>query len=230
MDTRRNLQILVIYYSRFGAIKALAKQIAGGIRQVKGVDIEFLEIEEQPIEELRPEESVEDMERRRSHVLRQIAKADALIVGAPAYFGSMASPVKRLLEDVATHNSPAFTERSRPWRHYQFRDKVGAAFTSSATPHGGNEMALHSILTLMMHLGMLVVTPGQHEPLLEHVDAPYGATTIAGPKGNREATAEEREAARELGQRVAEITAWLTWGRLEWERERGRSAVPFGPW
>ncbi len=230
MDPRRNLQILIIYYSRFGAIKALAEQIAEGARQVKGVDLQFLEVEEQPIEELRPGETIEDMERRRSDILKQIAKADALIVGAPAYFGGMASAVKRLLEDVATHNSPAFTERSRPWRHYLYRDKVGAAFTSSATPHGGNEMALHSILTLMMHMGMIVVTPGQHEPLLEHVAAPYGATTIAGPRGNREATEEEREAARELGQRVAEITAWLTWGRLEWERERGRTAVPFEPW
>ncbi len=210
MNSRRNLQLLIIYYSRFGAIKALADQIAEGARQVNGVDIEFLEVEEQPIEELRPGEKVEDMERRRSNILKQVAKADALIVGAPAYFGGMASAVKRLLEDIATHNSPAFTERTRPWRHYLYRDKVGAAFTSSATPHGGNEMALHSILTLMMHLGMIVVTPGQHEPLLEHVAAPYGATTVAGPQGNRTATGEEREAARELGQRVAEITAWLT--------------------
>ncbi len=143
-----------------------------------------------------------------------MAKAEALIVDAPAYFGGMASAVKRLLDDIATHNSPAFTERTRPWRHCLYRDKVGAAFTSSATPHRGNEMALHSILTLMMHLGMIVVTPGQHEPLLEPVAAPYGATTVAGPQGNREATGEEQEAARELGQRVAEITAWLTWAGL----------------
>ena len=143
MYSRRNLQLLIIYYSRFGAIKALADQIAEGARQVNGVDIEFLEVEEQPIEELRPGEKVEDMERRRSNILKQVAKADALIVGAPAYFGGMASAVKRLLEDIATHNSPAFTERTRPWRHYLYRDKVGAAFTSSATPHGGNEMALH---------------------------------------------------------------------------------------
>jgi NAD(P)H dehydrogenase (quinone) len=194
------------------------------------VDVAFLEVEDQPIEELRQGESVEDMERRRSEILKQIAKADGLIIGSPAYFGAMASPLKCLLEDAVTHNSPAFTERSRPWRHYLFRDKVGAAFASSATPHGGNEMAIHSILTMMMHLGMLVVTPGQHEPLLEHVAAPYGATTVTGPHGNREATNEEREAAREFGQRVAEITAWLVLGRLEWERERGRQAVPFEPW
>jgi NAD(P)H dehydrogenase (quinone) len=77
---------------------------------------------------------------------------------------------------------------------------------------------------------MLVVTPGQHEPLLEHVAAPYGATTVSGPHGNREASEEEKEAARELGHRVAEITAWLTLGRLEWERQRGWQNVPFEPW
>jgi NAD(P)H dehydrogenase (quinone) len=230
MSARHTFRLLIIFYSRFGAVKTLAEQIAEGAREIKGIEIAFMEVADQPIEELRPGETVEDMERRRSDALKEVAKADALIVGAPAYFGGMASPVKRLLEDLATHNSPAFTERSRPWRHYLYRDKVGAAFTSSATPHGGNEMAIHSILTLMMHLGMLVVTPGQHEPLLEHVAAPYGATTVSGPHGNREASEEEKEAARELGHRVAEITAWLTLGRLEWERQRGRQNVPFEPW
>src|SRR5919202_3040470 len=159
MSTRRTFQLLIIFYSRFEAIKALAEQVAEGARQVKGVDVAFLEVEDQPIEELRQGESVEDMERRRSEILKQIAKAVGLIIGSPTSFVAMASPLKRLLEDAATHNRPAFTERSRPWRHYLFRDKVGAAFASSATPHGGNEMAFHSILTMMMRLGMLPVTP-----------------------------------------------------------------------
>jgi NAD(P)H dehydrogenase (quinone) len=213
-------QILIIYYSRFGVVKALAELIAEGAQRVEGIQTRFLEAPERPVEELRPGETEAEMASRRAMFVNQISSADALIVGSPAYFGSMASPVKRLFEDCVTASHPPVTDRTRPWRHYLFRDKVGAAFTSSGTPHGGNELTLHSILTMLMHLGMLVVTPGQQEPILENVAAPYGATAIAGPEGNWPLTEEAQQAAREQGQRVAEVVTWLAWGRDEWERQR----------
>ena len=163
---------------------------------------------------------------RRATVLNQLTAADALIIGAPAYFGSMASPLKRLFEDCVTAGNPPVTDRSRPWHLRQFRDKVGAAFTASATPHGGNEMALHSMLTLLMHLGMIVVTPGQHEPILEDEAAPYGATAISGPDGTRRLSLPERRAARELGQRVARAAVWLQAGRTAWEKHHGAQQTP----
>ncbi len=140
---------------------------------------------------------------------------DAIIVGAPSYFGTMASPVKRLFEDCATANPPP-QDRTRPWRIHLFRNKVGAAFTASATPHGGNEQTLHSILTMLMHCGMIVVTPGQGEPILENEGAPYGPTAVAGAEANRLPSAEEQEAARAHGERVAHVAAWLALGRLAW--------------
>lgn len=213
--------VLVVYYSRFGAIKELAGLVAEGARQVTGVQAALLEVTDQPVEELRLTSDqtavAEDrgaMLARRDKLLDRLATADALVLGAPAYFGSMASPLKRFIEDCATASSNIL-DRTRPWQHYLFQDKPGAAFTSSATPHGGNEQALHSMLTLMMHLGMLVVTPGQHRPILEQPAAPYGATAITGATGYQGLTTEERAEARALGQRVAEVTRWLRAGKQQ---------------
>ena len=234
MDERHDdIEILVIYYSRFGVLKFLAEQIAAGTRQVSGVRAELFEVEDRPVEEVRSGESPDGMGRRRAAVLNRLASADALVVGAPAYFGSMASPVKRLFEDCATASTPLTTDRSRPWRNHRFHGKVGAAFTASGTPHGGNEQALHSILTMMMHLGMVLVTPGQRPPILEHSGAPYGVTAIAGPDGNRPPDQDVQDAARGLGEQVAEVTTWLAWGRQEWERlrreQRPRAVASGGP-
>jgi NAD(P)H dehydrogenase (quinone) len=213
-----NLNIVVVYYSRFGVLKTLAELIVEGTREVEYVDVELLEVGDRPLDELLPGESEPDMQRRRAAVVNRLAGADALIVGAPSYFGSMASPVKRLLEDCVTASHPPVLDRSRPWRSFRFRDKVGAAFTASGTPHGGNEQTLLSILTLFMHLGMLVVTPGQRPPVLLDAGAPYGATAIAGPAGDQPPTVAEQEEARALGRRVAEVAAWVRWGRADWEQ------------
>lgn len=219
-EIQRDLQILIVFYSRFGTVRALANEVAAGARQVDGVEVHLFEVEERPVEELRAGEPEHEMETRRAIVVNQFINADAIVVGSPAYMGSMAAVIKRLFEECATASAPPVTDRSRPWRHWVFRDKVAAAFTSSATPHGGNEMTIHSILTMFMHLGMLVVTPGQEEPLFDQGAAPYGATAVAGPRGDREPRDEEKAAARDLGRRVAEVTQWINLGRIEWERTR----------
>jgi NAD(P)H dehydrogenase (quinone) len=213
-------KILIVYYSRFGVLKLLAERIAEGARQAMTAEASILAVEDQPLEELRPGEDEQAMTLRRAAVVGQLATADALIVGAPSYFGSMASPLKRLFEDCVTADGIISPDKSRPWRHYLFRNKVGAAFTSSATPHGGNEQTLQSILTMLMHLGMIVVTPGQCEPILENESAPYGATAITGAEGNRLPTDLEQAMARALGEQVAEVTTWLHWGRMEADRRR----------
>ena len=215
------LRVVVIYYSRFGALKVLAEQIADGARSVEGTDVHLLPVGDDPMEALQTREHADDMTMRRAQVIGELAATDVLIVGAPAYFGGMASPMKRFFEDCATAGNAIVRDRSRPWRHYLFRDKVGAAFTSSATPHGGNEQALHSILTMMMHLGMIIVTPGQDEPILENDAAPYGATTITGADGNRVPMAADQDAARDLGKRAALHGMWLATGRMEWEKRHG---------
>jgi NAD(P)H dehydrogenase (quinone) len=219
------LRILIAYYSRFGVLKTLAEQIAEGAHLVRGVDVDLLEIEDLPVIEVRPDEDEDAMHRRRAALLNRLAAADAIVVGSPSYFGSMASPVKRLFEDCLTADDPVSTDRSRPWRHHRFRDKVGAAFTASGTPHGGNEQTLQSILTMFMHLGMIVVTPGQRSPILQHEAAPYGATAISGAYGRRPPPAQDAKDARALGERVAHVASWIRAGHDLLARHR----AGFGP-
>src|SRR5688572_24665167 len=129
LTAHENLNV-VVYYSRFGVLKTLANLIAEGARQVEYVDVQVLEVGDRPLEELLPGETEQDMQRRRAAVVNELAGADALVVGAPSYFGSMASPIKRLFEDCVTASHPPAVDRSRPWRSFRFRDKVGAAFTA----------------------------------------------------------------------------------------------------
>ena len=208
------VSILIVYYSRFGVVKRLADLIADGARREDGAGIEFLEVGDRPIEEVLPGEDEVEMASRRAVVLNRLADADALIVGAPGYYGSMASPVKRLFEDCGTASNPPLSDRTRPWRHFRFHNKVGAAFTSTATSHGGNEHTLLSILTMFMHFGMIVVTPGQQQPILENDSPAYGASAVTGPEGDRPPTESEEEAARNLGQRVAQVTLALKRGSV----------------
>ena len=69
---------------------------------------------------------------------------------------------------------------------------------------------------MMMHLGMVVVTPGQGEPILVNPAAPYGPTAIAGPEGDQPLGEQEQADARALGERVARLATWLRWGRNTW--------------
>jgi NAD(P)H dehydrogenase (quinone) len=216
---RSDAGILIVYYSRFGVLRALAECIAQGAREVEGLTVDLLEVDDRPVGDPRPGENEHDPSRRRAETLSRLVSADALVVGAPAYFGSMAAAVKRLFEDCVTASLPLEVDPSRPWRHTLFRGKVGAGFTASATPHGGNEHAIHTILTMMMHLGMIVVTPGQRPPILEDQGSPYGATAVSGPDGDRQPDTNEQRAARALGRQVAEVATWIRWGRREWERQ-----------
>jgi NAD(P)H dehydrogenase (quinone) len=212
--------VAIFYYSRFGVVESLAQRIADGVRRVEGAEAVLPEVEGQPVEELRPGEDDAVMSRRRAAVLNQLARADALVVGGPGYFGTMASPLKWFFEDLATASPPPVTDRTRPWRHHLFRNKVGAAFIATATAHGGNEQTLHSILTILMQVDMIVVTPGQQVPVLENDMPSYGATAISGPQGDRQPSETEQESARQLGEQIAEVVTWLRLGWLEWGRQR----------
>lgn len=222
------IRVIVVYYSRFGAIQTLAEQIAEGARQVGGVEARLLHADEWHIGESRPQ-ITDGPGAQRAAVLNQMTSADAIIAGSPGYFGSMASPLKRLFEECLTAARPPTVDRTRPWRAYQFRNKIGAAFTATATPHGGNEQTLHSILTLLMHLGMIVVTPGQGQPILENEAAPYGPTAITGPTGDWAPTEQVLAQARDLGQSVAQVALWLRLGQVRWPSDAVKLATGPSP-
>ena len=128
---------------------------------------------------------------------------DAIIVGAPTRFGRMPSAMGNFFEQAGGL-----------WATGALHGKVGGAFTSSATQHGGNETTLFSIITNLLHFGLVIVgLPYSHagQMTLDEIvgGAPYGATTIAGGQGQRHPSKIELEGARHQGELVAKTAAKL---------------------
>ncbi len=190
-------KVLVLYYSTYGHIETMAHAIAEGVRaggahaDVKRVpETVPLEIAEKghfKLDQAAPVASIADLEHY-----------DAIIVGTGTRFGRISSQMAAFLD-----------QGGGLWARGALNGKVGAAFTSSATQHGGQETTLFSILTNLLHFGMTIVGldygfAGQMR--LDEVvgGAPYGATTIAGGDGSRQPSETELESAKYLGKRVAE--------------------------
>ena len=180
-------KVLVLYYSSYGHIEAMANAVAEGARQAGAhVDIKR-------VPELVPEEIA-----RKSHYkfdqaapiakVDDLAAYDAIIIGAGTRFGRLPSQMANFLDQAGGL-----------WARGALHGKVGGAFTSTATQHGGQETTLFSIITNLLHFGMVVVGldygyAGQMT--LDEITggSPYGATTIAGGDGSRLPTANELKA------------------------------------
>jgi len=195
-------RVLVLYYSASGHIEKMAHAVADGARSAGAtVDVK------------RAPELVPEAVARASHYkLDQLAPVaeiadledyDAIVVGVGTRFGRMASQMASFLDQAGGL-----------WARGALNGKVGAAFTSSATQHGGNETTLFSILTNLLHFGMVIVgLPYSHagQMTLDEIvgGAPYGATTIAGGDGSRQPSEIELEGARHQGRIVAQTAQKL---------------------
>jgi NAD(P)H dehydrogenase (quinone) len=133
--------------------------------------------------------------------VEELADYDAIVIGTGTRYG-------RLTSQMA-----AFLDRTGGlWARGALNGKVGAAFTSTATQHGGQETTLFSLITNLLHFGMVVVGlpySFQGQSRLDEITggSPYGASTIAGGQGQRQPSANELDGARYLGRHVAEIAA-----------------------
>jgi NAD(P)H dehydrogenase (quinone) len=135
--------------------------------------------------------------------IEELADYDAIIVGVGTRFGRMASQMANFLDQAGGL-----------WARGALNGKVGGAFTSTATQHGGQETTLFSIITNLMHFGMVIVGLDygfQEMTTLDEVTggAPYGATTIAKGDGSRQPSKIELDGARYQGQRIAETAIKL---------------------
>jgi NAD(P)H dehydrogenase (quinone) len=189
-------KVLVLYYSAYGHIETMAYAMAEGARAT-GAQVDVKRV---------PETAPEAVAKAAHFKLDQAAPIaqidelegyDAIIVGTGTRFGRMASQMAAFLDHAGGL-----------WARGALNGKVGAAFTSSATQHGGNETTLFSIIANLMHFGLIIVgLPYSHQgqmTLAEIVGgAPYGSTTIAGADGSRQPSALELEGARHQGAIVA---------------------------
>jgi len=195
-------RVLVLYYSSYGHIEQMARAVAEGARSAGA------EADVKRVPELVPRAVAEGAGYRLDQEapvadIQDLAAYDAIVVGVGTRFGRMASQMANFLDQAGGL-----------WASGALNGKVGAAFSSTATQHGGQETTLMSILTNLLHFGMIVVGlpySYQGQMTLDEITggAPYGATTIAGGQGQRQPSANELEAARFQGRLVAETAARL---------------------
>jgi NAD(P)H dehydrogenase (quinone) len=196
-------KVLVLYYSSYGHIERMAEAVAEGAREA-GAEADILRVPETA-----PQAVVEAAHFKTDAPYPVISgpdvlkNYDAIIVGSPTRFGRISSQMASFWDTAGGL-----------WASGALHNKVGGAFTSSATQHGGNETTLFSILTNLLHFGMTIVGLDYgYAAQMGHDEvvggAPYGATTIAGGRGERMPSEADLGGARYLGRRVAETAAKL---------------------
>jgi NAD(P)H dehydrogenase (quinone) len=195
-------KVLVLYYSAYGHIEAMANAVAEGARETGAtVDIK------------RVPELVPDAVAKAAHYkldqaapiakIDDLADYDAIIVGTGTRFGRMSSQMANFLDQAGGL-----------WAKGALNGKVGGAFSSSATQHGGQETTLFSIITNLLHFGLTIVGlnygfAGQMGVNEVTGGSPYGATTITDGDGSRLPSANELAGARYQGKAIAEVAKKL---------------------
>jgi NAD(P)H dehydrogenase (quinone) len=195
-------KILVLYYSTYGHIEQMANAVAEGARGT-GATVDVKRVPETVPEDIARNAHFKVDQNAAVTTVAELEQYDAIIIGTPTRYGRMASQMAAFLDQTGGL-----------WARGALNGKVGAAFTSTATQHGGQETTLFSIITNLLHFGMVVVGlpySFQGQMKLDEVvgGAPYGATTIAGGDGSRQPSATEVDGARFQGELVAKTATKL---------------------
>jgi NAD(P)H dehydrogenase (quinone) len=195
-------KVLVLYYSAYGHIEAMANAVAEGARAA-GANVDVKRVPETVSAETARNSHFKQDQPAPVAEVANLADYDAIVIGTGTRFGRMSSQMASFLDQAGGL-----------WAKGALNGKVGAAFTASATQHGGQETTLFSIITNLLHFGMVVVGLdygfGPQMTLDEITGgAPYGATTITGSDGSRQPSQKELDGARYQGRRVAEVAARL---------------------
>jgi NAD(P)H dehydrogenase (quinone) len=202
-------KVLVLYYSSYGHIEQMAGAIAEGARST-GASVDIRRVPETvPIEIARASHFKLDQAAPIATVA-DLESYDAIVFGTGTRYGRLSSQMAAFLDQTGGL-----------WHRGALHGKVGAAFTSSGSQHGGQETTLFSLITNMLHLGMTIVGldygfAGQMGSDEVRGGSPYGATTVTGPDGKRQPDENDLEGARYLGRRVAQTAS-----RLSIESDKG---------
>ena len=188
-------KVLVLYYSTYGHIAQMADAIAEGARSA-GATVDVKRVPDiEGVTAARPNDP--------QAKISELADYDAIVVGTGTRFGRISGPMAAFLDQAGGL-----------WATGALNGKVGGAFASSATQHGGQETTLFSIITNLLHFGMTIVgldygyqAQMGHEVVVG--GAPYGATTVAGGQGERQPSEADLGGARYQGKRIAEVATKL---------------------
>ncbi len=199
-------KVLVLYYSTYGHTEDMAHAVAEGARGA-GAEVSLKRVPELMSPEVARQAGAKVEQAAPVARPDELADYDAIIVGTPTRFGRVSAQMANFLDQTGGL-----------WAGGKLVGKVGGAFVSTASQHGGAETTLFSLLTSMMHHGMITVGLPYSFGGLTRMDeitggAPYGATAIAAPDGSRQPSANELEGARFQGRHIAEIATQLLRGR-----------------
>lgn len=195
-------KVLVLYYSSYGHIEALAEAIAEGARST-GAIVDVKRVPETVPEEIARSAHFKLDQQAPVASIGDLEHYDAIVIGTGTRFGRISSQMAAFLDQAGGL-----------WVRGALNGKVGSAFTASATQHGGQEVTLFNIIANLLHFGMVIVgLPYSHQGQMS-VDeivggSPYGATTIAGGDGSRQPTQIDLDGARHQGALVAAAAAKL---------------------
>ncbi len=187
-------EILVLYYSRHGAVRQMAQLIARGVESVNGMAARVRTVPEVSAVSEAVSASIPDTGAPYCE-LRDLEECCGLALGSPTRFGNMAAPLKYFLDGTAGL-----------WLKGALAGKPAAVFTSTGSMHGGQETTLVSMMTPLLHHGMLIVGLPYTETELSTTTSggtPYGASHLAGATGDRALTEEEKKLCVALGKRLA---------------------------
>jgi NAD(P)H dehydrogenase (quinone) len=196
-------RILVLYHSTYGHIEAMAEAVAEGARSVEGAVVDIRRVPELVPEELARASGYKLDQAAPIAKPEELADYDAVIVGAGTRYGTASSQMRNFLDQTGGI-----------WMKGALVGKVGSAFTSTATQHGGQETTLIGLIQTLLHHGMLIAGlpyawAGQQRMDEITGGSPYGATTITGGDGSRMPSENELEGARFQGRYVAETAKKL---------------------
>ncbi|UCV16294.1 NAD(P)H:quinone oxidoreductase [Quatrionicoccus australiensis] len=193
--------ILVLYYSHRGSVRALAERIARGIESVPGAQARLRTVPRvstvcEASADAIPDAGAPYVE------LADLEECAGLALGSPVRFGNMAAPMKYFWDSTIA-----------AWQNGSLAGKPACVFTSSASQHGGNESTLLSMMLPLLHHGMLLAGLPFTEPDLAHTSTggtPYGASRVAGSDGNPQLSETESRLAFAQGKRLANIALKLS--------------------
>jgi NAD(P)H dehydrogenase (quinone) len=189
-------RVLVLYYSSYGHIETMANAVAEGARAT-GATVDVRRVPETAPAEVAKNAHFKLDQQAPEAKVDELESYDAIIIGAPTRYGRMPSQMASFLDQTGGL-----------WARGALNGKVGGAFTSTATQHGGQETTLFSIITNLLHFGMTVVGlpySFQGQMTMDEIVgcSPYGASTIAGGKGERQPSQLELAGARYQGELIA---------------------------
>lgn len=195
-------KVLVLYYSSYGHIEAMAKAVAEGAREA-GADVSVKRVPELVPEEVARKSGYKVDQDAPVASVQELVDYDAIVFGTPTRFGNMAAQMKQFIDQTGGL-----------WFRDALVGKVGSVFTSTGSQHGGQETTITSFHGVLLHLGFVIVGlpyTFKGQTRLDEITggSPYGASTIAGGDGSRQPSENELAGARFQGRHVADIAAKL---------------------